>query len=114
MGEIASALDRACGGDAYTASHGRQLLKMEHPELTPSAQILQQMTDKNEPFFRLAMNASEHWAEEFRQRPLEPERLQHFEQASRESLVQQRELEEAETIDFKTYLDNYFRQYDAL
>ena len=114
MGEIARALDRACGGDEYTASHGRQLQKIENPELTPSAQILQQMADKDEPFFRLAMNASEHWAEEFRQRPLEPERRQHFEEASRESLLRQRELEEAETVDFKTYLDNYFKQYDAL
>jgi len=114
MREIASALDRANGGDKYTASHAQQQQKMEHPELTPSAQILQQMADQDEPFFRLAMNASERWAQEFRQRPLEPERLRHFEQASRESLAQQKELEEAETIDFKTYLDNYFRQYEAL
>ena len=114
MGEIARALDRACGGNEYAASHDQQLQKMENPELTPSAQILQQMADKDEPFFRLAMNASEHWAEEFRRRPLEPERLQHFEEASRESLLRQKELEDAETVDFRTYLDNYFKQYDAL
>jgi glutamate--cysteine ligase len=114
MREIADALDQACGGDEYAASHRQQLEKIKQPELTPSAQILQQMADKDEPFFRLAMNASEHWAAEFRRRPLDPERLHHFEQVSRESLLSQQELEEEETIDFKTYLENYFAQYDAL
>ena len=111
---IAEAMDAACGGSGYRDSHRMQIEKVGDPDLTPSAQILEQMQEQDLPFFRLAMNASLRWAAEFRHRPLGPERQAYFEQQSRDSLDRQADIEAADRIDFEAYLQNYYRQYDAL
>ena len=114
MQPIAQALDNANGDDCHSSSHRRQCQKIDDPSLTPSAQILKQMAEQNLPFFRLAMNSSLHWAQTFRKHPLDDERRQHFAECSRQSLQRQAELDSAEEIDFESYLEAYYRQYDAL
>ena len=114
MQPIADALDAACEDTGYGDSHRQQVAKISDPSLTPSARILHEMQEQDIPFFRLAMNASTQWAEDFRQRPLAAERQAHFQQESSASLGKQAAVEAADEIDFETYLQNYYRQYDAL
>jgi glutamate--cysteine ligase len=114
MQAIAAALDSAHGEDLYCRSHENQQAKIQDPSQTPSAQILQQMKERNLPFFRLAMEASKHWAETFRSHPLEPERSSHFAAATAQSLQRQAEMEGEDSTDFESYLAHYYRQYDAL
>jgi len=114
MAPIAVALDAASGNNRFTAAHSEQLAKVEEPSRTPSARILADMEEQDIPFFRLAMNASLKWAEDFRAQPLPEQRQAHFEEESRSSLARQAEIEAADAIDFETYLENYYRQYDAL
>ena len=82
MQPIVDALDAACEDTGYGDSHRQQLAKISDPSLTPSARILREMQEQDIPFFRLAMNASTQWAEDFRQQPLAAERQAHFQQVS--------------------------------
>jgi len=111
---VAEVLDAAHGGADYRASQRAQEDKVGNAGLTPSARILDEMKRRDLPFFRLAMQASERWAEDFRRRPLEADKRAHFERTSRESLDRQARIEAADRIDFETYLERYYRQYDAL
>lgn len=114
MQPIAAALDAAHGEELHSSSHQQQRDKIKDPSLTPSAQILQQMEERKLPFFRLAMQASKHWADTFRNHPLDAERSRHFADTSEQSLQRQTELESEEEGDFEDYLAAYYRQYDAL
>jgi glutamate--cysteine ligase len=114
MQPIAAALDAANGGSRYSDSHLEQMEKVADPAQTPSARILADMEEQDIPFFRLAMNASLKWAEEFRSQPLSAQREAHFAQESRRSLDRQAEIEAGDQVDFETYLQTYYRQYDAL
>ena len=78
-------LDNAHTTADYSQSLATQQAKIEDAGLTPSAQILQQMSEQDIPWFRLAMNASLQWAEHFREQPLNTDREAYFEQAARQS-----------------------------
>ena len=72
------------------------------------------MKEKDLPFFRLAMTYSEQWADHFRSRKLSSEIQAEFEQECKRSLAAQQDVEQADNISFKEYLENYFAQYRAL
>ena len=114
MAPVAAALDAAHGTDDYSAVLQLQEYKVNDPSLTPSAQILADMAEADLPFFALAMQASQRWAEGFRKQTLPAERLAEFRRESAASLDQQREVEAGDDVDFETYLANYYRQYDSL
>lgn len=114
MAPIAEALDAAHGEDDYTAVLTLQGYKLEDPSLTPSAQILADMRDKDLPFFLLAMEQSRKWRDALTETPLPPEKLASFRRESEASLQRQGDVEAADDIDFETYLARYYRQYDSL
>ena len=114
MKPLAGLLDQANTGDLYQVSHREQEAKIAQPELTPSAQILAQMQERELPFFRLAMSYSQQWAEHFREQPLAQERAAAFSAATRDSLEQQAAIEAADEISFERYLERYYQQYDEL
>jgi glutamate--cysteine ligase len=107
-------LDQAHNSDTYAASHQQQCAKLVNPDLTPSARILREMKDEGVPFFRLAMNYSSRWAEEFKKRPLSGQQAQHFIEACERSRQQQRDIEASDSVDFEAYLESYYQQYTAL
>jgi len=111
---VAELLDRAHESSQYTQSLQQQLAKVADPDLTPSARVLREMQEKDLPFFRLAMAYSEQWADHFRKRELSAQMQAEFEQESKRSIAAQREVEQADTLSFKEYLENYFAQYRAL
>jgi glutamate--cysteine ligase len=114
MEPIAAALDVAHGDEACCEVLSGQREKLRDPSLTPSAQILADMQHKDLPFFTLSMEQSRHWAEYFAQQPLAAARLDEFRRESEASLQRQRAVEAANDIDFETYLERYYRQYDSL
>jgi glutamate--cysteine ligase len=114
MQPLAALLDGANASELYAKSHERQAKKIGQPELTPSAAILREMQERELPFFRLAMGYSEKWAEQFRTNPLPADRANTFIEASEKSRRRQTEIEAADSVDFETYLENYYRQYESL
>ena len=114
MQPIAEALDAAHGSSEYSDVLAQQAAKVADPGLTPSAKLLEDMRARKLPFFRLALEASQRWAAEYTAAPLETEKRQEFLRESEASMQRQREVEAADQMDFETFLDNYYRQYDSL
>jgi len=114
MSEISQMMDRAFGSQAYTDSLMAQRAKVDDPELTASARILREMTEKNLPFFRLAMAYSKQWSEYFRARPLSQEARAQFEAECSRSKAAQSEIEQSDTVSFEEYLQNFYDQYPGL
>lgn len=111
---VAKLLDTAHGSATYEASLAAQSAKVVDPALTPSAKILQEMQEKDLPFFRVAMAYSEQWADYFHKRPLSGETLAGFEKEAQRSLGAHAALEQANSISFSEYLENFFAQYENL
>ena len=114
MQPVADLLDTAHDDKHYNASLGQQRGKVEDPDLTPSARILREMSERKLPFFRVAMAYSEQWAEYFRERPLAEATLAAFEEETRRSVEDQASVEASDNISFREYLDNFFAQYQEL
>ncbi len=111
---LAELIDTACGGSASRDSQVVQQARLDDAQLTPSARILDEMEEQGLPFFLLAMESSKQWAKDFRERPLDADKLQHFQQASEDSQRKQAEIEAGDSVDFESYLEAYYRQYDVL
>ena len=111
---IAAALDSAHGNDACSDALAQQFDKLREPALTPSAQILADMKRLDLPFFTLAMEQSRRWATHFAEQPLAADKLAEFRRESEASIERQKAVEAADEIDFETYLERYYRQYDSL
>ena len=92
----ADLMDSAAGGRLANRAVALQRRKVAAPELTPSARILAQLSERRLPFFHFAMRQSEAHKDHFRARPPSPETLARFEQLARESHAGQARLEAAD------------------
>lgn len=114
IGEISTLLDQAHGDDSYSKTLAEQRDKLNDPELTPSAQILKEMKEKNLPFFRLGMEYTQNWAEHFCNKPLDAETQGSFEMETEVSLKKQQQIERDDDRSFEEFLDEYYQQYRHL
>lgn len=112
--KIAELLDKAHGGSDYSRVCQAQRAKLSDPALTPSAQILADMSAQSKPFFHFAMDLTEQHGRDFRGQALSPEQLDQYTQQSRHSLEQQLRIEAADSISFDQYLEQYYQQYQQL
>ena len=111
---VAELLGSAHNATNYQSALDEQRAKISDPGLTPSARVLQEMHDREVPFFRLAMGYSEEWANHFRRRELTEEALAGFEAESRRSVAARETIEREDVLSFDEYLKQYFDQYRAL
>lgn len=111
---IAKLLDQAHGGSDYYQACEAQRQKVANPSLTPSAKILADMKKNHQPFFHVAQNLSAQHNDYFRSRPLDSEQQQAFITASQQSLADQKDIEQSDTISFEDYLRDYYQQYQQL
>lgn len=114
MSGIAELMDEAFKSSDYTKTMTEQMAKVEDPELTASARVLREMTEKNLPFFRLAMEYTLKWSEHFRARTLCDEKQSLFDEECSRSTQAQAEIEQSDTLSFDEYLQNFFAQYPDL
>ncbi|QIB67577.1 glutamate--cysteine ligase [Kineobactrum salinum] len=114
MAGIAGLLDDTHDSTAYSAALMEQRARTADPERTPSARILREMREREQPFFRLAMDYSERWAQHFRERPLAAAVEQRFEDETLSSWTAQRDMEASDTLDFESYLARFYAQYRDL
>jgi glutamate--cysteine ligase len=109
--QAAALLDRAMQTTAYTQAVDEQFIKLHDEHQTPSAQMLDVMQESGQSFFKLAHQLSRQHEQYFLQHALTDDRRRYFEQEARESIARQKAIEDADTITFEQYLENYFRQY---
>jgi len=94
----------------YTGALNGQLEKIADPEATPSARILAEMRDRKEGFFEFGLRKSLEHRDHFRALPLADEARERFTREALASLQAQRDMEQADEIGFRQYLERYFKQ----
>ena len=109
--ECAALLDQANGGTQYQQAVAQQSLKVQHPELTPSARILQDMRTEQKTFFGHTMALAEQHRQYFASHPLDADKEAYYQRLAQRSLTEQQELEATPQLPFAAYLDNYYAQY---
>ena len=106
MNTLANTMDEATNTTQYTHALRQQCAKVKDASLTPSAQYLAKMKEDDLEFAELTLALAKQRAEELRQ-PLEPNLNEEMTQQSQQSLIQQAEIEAADTIDFTSFLKQY-------
>jgi len=103
---IAELLDRAHQTKHYSEAVSRELMKIEQPELTPSAGIIASI--QSDEYHPLA------WAQQYRQQLLNQDYqffdLDYFKTTVQASHQQQAAIEQADALSFDEFLQQYFSQ----
>lgn len=110
MQDVCGLLDRSTQGQPYCNALAEQLAKVEDPELTPSARMLNEMRDRGEGFYHFAKRKSEIHQHFFRNLPLSDTREAEFQELAAKSLEDQKAVEAADEMTFPDYLSRYFAQ----
>jgi glutamate--cysteine ligase len=112
MRPIAELLDISCGNQGYMAALEAQCELIENPELTPSARILQDMTDNNQSFYEHAMSLAQSHSKYFETVGIDESSYQRLQDMAEDSLLEQAKIEVKDKLSFEEYLQDYYAQYD--
>ncbi len=107
IAQAAALLDRSLGLEEHAAALAAQQRKLQHPELTPSAQLLASLRERGESFRQFALRQSQAHAEAFLQHPLSCAEQAEFETQAHASLMEQAELERNDQGDFDAFVTAY-------
>jgi glutamate--cysteine ligase len=110
MTDYAALLDGDDAQRPYSEALSRQREAVLRPELTPSARMLAEMTERHESFFEFAQRMALAHQRFFGERELDGEREQALRREAAESVERQKEIEAADDLDFGSYLAAYFSQ----
>ncbi|HAW23190.1 MAG TPA: glutamate--cysteine ligase, partial [Pseudomonas sp.] len=91
-----------------------QQAKVDDSSLTPSARVLEELQRNGESFSQFALRQTRQHAEDFRGRALSDADMAWFDEASRNSLTQQAQVEAADTQDFDSFVEDYQRSLTSL
>ncbi|MEC8834306.1 MAG: glutamate--cysteine ligase [Pseudomonadota bacterium] len=106
---VASTIDAVSGTALHRGTVESQRHKVTDVTLTPSAQVLQAMSDQQVSFFHLTMSLSETHRQVFSDEPTSPELLKRFASLAENSLRDQLAQEAADTQTFEEFLESYLR-----
>ncbi len=106
---IVELLDKANNHDLHTKALSQQVAKANDPDLTPSAKIIEAMRNNDESFFEYAMRKTKQHEDELK-KPLNEFRQSELIKESQESLAQQEQREDSDSLNFDDYLDAYFNE----
>ena len=110
---VCEALDERQPGRDYSAALTAQKRRVEDPEATPSAALLEEMARTGESFMTLGLRLSRAHREYFRVLPGTGARHAELVAATVASVTQQAEIEAADQQSFEAYLAQYFAQTDV-
>ncbi len=110
MQGVAELLNRQHQSREYTRALTQQTEKFYHPELTPSALMLEEMRENKESFHQFAARKSKLHQHVFRQQKLSAEKSALYLQWAKESLQKQRAIENSQSQSFEAYLHDYYQQ----
>ncbi len=106
---VAELIDRGDGSHDYAEAVVAQAALLQDADCTPSARLLEELRVAGCGFFDFAMLAAQGHREYFRSiTSLPVEREAEFADEARDSLMRQREIEQADVISLDEYLANYF------
>ena len=107
---MAKFLDGNSGSSDYVRAVNIQKELIQHPDMTPSARLLDDLSKSRTGFFQYTLDVSEKHKDYFSELiPLEPKKLAMFIKEASESLLRQKNIEAMDTLSFEDYLKNYFQ-----
>ncbi len=107
MQPFAAMLDAAYGGDSYASTLQSLRERIDHPEITPSAQVLDGVRDAG-GFFRYAMHWSERHQRQLLAQPLDAASAARFQESVQESFLKQRQIEQQDQGSFEDFVAAYY------
>ena len=107
MAPFAEMLDAAYGGTRYASAMALLRQRIDNPDLTPSAQVLESAREHG-GFFKYTMFASRQHKESLLAQPLGAEMQARFENSAAESLTLQERIEAADQGSFEDYVARYY------
>ena len=110
MQPVCELMDKSCDSLPYRHSLEVQRAKIVDAELTPSAKILQHMTENKQSFYPFSMEIAKQYAADFSKMELDDNRKTLFNNAVEMSLQKQQEMESADTLSFDDFLQQYFAE----
>lgn len=108
MQGYAELLDDAYATDNHSRSLKVQKQAVDDPECTPSAKMLDEMSQKGEGFYQYAMRMSQQHHETFTEQKLTDEKIRFYQSLTATSLSQQKQIEETDSLSFAAFLQRYF------
>ena len=107
MQPFAEMLDVAYGGNAYATTLTSLRTRIDHPESTPSAQVLAAASEHNS-YFKYALQLSQQHHDNLLAQPLDAATLAKFEDSVQLSWAEQQRLESLPQEPFEDYVANYY------
>lgn len=107
MQPFAQMLDMAYGGNRYSSTLASLRTRIDHPESTPSAQLLA-AARAHEGYFNYALQQSRQHHESLLAQPLDAATLARFEDSVQASLAEQQRLESLPQEPFEDYVARYY------
>ncbi|OGB26906.1 MAG: glutamate--cysteine ligase [Burkholderiales bacterium RIFCSPLOWO2_02_FULL_57_36] len=104
---VAVVLDSVNNSDAHASAIAAQKLRLQSPELTPSAKVLAAVNRSEGSFMEFALQQSKTFAADFRARPLSPDEYAEFTSLMQSSLEKQQEMERIQSGDFDQFITDY-------
>lgn len=110
MQAVCEYLDSSVEDAPYTHALEEQRAAILDPERTPSARMLAEMRENDEGFYHFAQRKSLAHCDYFKQLSIDSARKTMLDEAVRESLIRQQEIEANDTCSLDEYLERYFKQ----
>jgi len=110
MAKIATLMDEAGDTNNYSNAIANQKQKVDNPEKTPSAKIINTLRENDTGFYHFAMEKALEHETYFRNNPLSEDDFKIFQKQSAKSLQQQIDIENSDTLSFEQYLTEYFEK----
>lgn len=104
---LAEQLDGLSGGETYRQALATQQTKLEQPETIPSARVLDVMRASGQGHREWTLAMSRAHQSTLREEGLSDETRQAFERMSRDSIAEQKALEQSDTRPFDAFLAEY-------
>lgn len=112
LNEVAKAMDAAAGNDAYQQTIARLQTWIDDPSLTLSAQLLTQIREQ-QGIGAVGKGLAQAHTDTLLTSPFRFYSVEQFEQESQDSLAKQQQIEQADTLSFDAFLDEYFADIKA-
>ncbi|HIL91334.1 MAG TPA: glutamate--cysteine ligase [Cycloclasticus sp.] len=110
MKELCRLLDVDDDNQSYTNALNAQIKKLNNVELTPSANVLDEMKKQGLPFFKFALQQANTHRDFFKKSSFSSTQQQCFETAALQSIKEQTLLEQNDSLSFDAFLQQYFSQ----
>jgi len=107
---VAKILDQANNTQKYQQVLADELKKINQPDLTPSAKILNLLVDQNKSLTQVSLSLAKTYREGLLNQPYKLFNEQHFINSVEKSHQDQKAIEEADNVVFDQFLTDYFKR----